>query len=261
MIELNKLAFSTLGCAGQSVAQILAHAAVGGCKGVELRCYKGEVVAPDSSLDAARAVGDALRAGGVTPISLATYVRIGGIDDIGADLEHHLELAAAVGAPMIRVFGGEPGDADVPRRAVQRLKAAADASARTGVAIVIETHDAMLEGRVIAGVLEEAAVPTAGALWDILNPWRAGETIEATARYLAPWLRHVHIKDAASMTELAPLIPGTGVVPINPMLALLKASDYRGWVELEWESAWYPDAPPLDDALKAFGAIMHAAAQ
>ena len=61
------------------------------------------------------------------------------------------------------------------------------------------------------------------------------------------------------MTELAPLIPGTGVVPIKPMIALLKRSDYRGWVELEWESAWYPDAPPLDDALKAFSAIIHAA--
>jgi sugar phosphate isomerase/epimerase len=258
MINLDKLAFSTLGCAGQSVEQILAHAMAGGCKGVELRCYKGEVIAPDSSLDAAQVVGEALRAGGIEPIGLATYVRIGSVDDVEAELERHLELAAAVGAPMIRVFGGEPGDPEVPRRAVKRLKAAADASARTGVAIVLETHDAMLEGRVIAGVLEEAEVPTAGALWDILNPWRAGEEIEATARYLGPWLRHVHIKDAASMTELAPLIPGTGVVPIKSMLSLLKRSDYPGWIELEWESAWYPDAAPLDDALRAFAAIMRA---
>lgn len=256
MIDANKLAFSTLGCAGESIERVLAHAAVGGCRGVELRCYKGEVIEPDSGLDAARAVGDALRAGGVEPISLATYVRIGSADDVLGDLEHHLDLAKAVGAPMIRVFGGEPGDPDVPRRAVERLKQAADASAKTGVAIVIETHDAMLEGRVIAGVLEEAAVPTAGALWDVLNPWRAGEEPEATARYLAPWVRHVHIKDAISKTELAPLIPGTGVVPIKPILSLLAESDYRGWIELEWESAWYPDAPPLDDALRAFSSIM-----
>lgn len=259
MIDVSKLAFSTLGCAGESVEQVLAHAAVGGCKGVELRCRTGELIAPETTLDDARRVGDALRSGGLEPICLATYVRAGAENDVLADLKHHLELAAAAGVPMIRLFGGEVDDPDVPRRAAQRLREAADTSVRTGVAMLLETHDAMLEGRVIAGVLEEAAVPTAGALWDILNPWRAGETPEATARYLAPWVRHVHIKDAASKTELAPLIPGTGVVPIKPILSILARSDYRGWVELEWEAAWYPDAPPLDDALRAFKGIVRAA--
>jgi sugar phosphate isomerase/epimerase len=259
MIDPSKLAFSTLGCAGESVEQVLAHAAVGGCRGVELRCRAGELIAPDTEFDAARRVGDALRAGGLSPICLATYVQIGAANDVLGDLKHHLELAAAAGVPMIRVFGGEVGDPEVPRRAAQRLRGAGDTSVRTGVAMLLETHDAMLEGRVIASVLDAAAVPTAGAIWDILNPWRAGEEPEATARYLGSWVRHVHIKDAASKTELAPLIPGTGVVPIIPILSLLARSDYRGWVELEWESAWYPDAPPLDDALKAFSSIMHAA--
>jgi sugar phosphate isomerase/epimerase len=259
MIDASKLAFSTLGCAGETVEQVLAHAAIGGCRGVELRCRAGELIAPDTEFDAARRLGDALRAGGLEPICLATYVQIGSANDVLGDLEHHLKLAAAAGVPMIRVFGGEVGDQEVPRRAVKRLREAAETSARTGVSILLETHDAMLEGRVIASVLEEAAVSTAGALWDILNPWRAGEEPETTARYLGPWLRHVHLKDAASKTELAPLIPGTGVVPINPILSLLARSSYQGWVELEWESAWYPDAPPLDDALKAFNSIIHAA--
>jgi sugar phosphate isomerase/epimerase len=256
VIDTNKLAFSTLGCAGESVEQVLAHAAVGGCKGVELRCRAGELIAPDTAFDEARRVAEALRTGGLEPICLATYVRAGAEGDVAGELAHHLELAAAAGIPMIRLFGGEVEDPEVPRRAARRLREVAEISARTGVAMLLETHDAMLEGRVIAGVLAEAAVPTAGALWDILNPWRAGETPEETARHLAPWVRHVHVKDAASMTELAPLIPGTGVVPIKAILSILARMNYKGWTELEWESAWYPDAPPLDDALRAFSSIV-----
>ena len=258
MIDVTKLAFSTLGCPGASIEQVCGHAAIGGCSGVELRCYQGELIAPDTALDVARAVGNALRAGGIEPVCLATYVRIGSAEDVSSELERHLELAAAAGIPAIRVFGGEPGDPDVPGRAIKRLRAADEASARTGVAILLETHDAMLEGRTIAGVLEEAAVPTAGALWDILNPWRAGEEPEETARHLGRWLRHVQVKDAASSTQLAPLIPGTGAVPIMRILSTLARGEYQGWVALEWEAAWYPDAPPLDAALKAFNAIMHA---
>ncbi len=88
------------------------------------------MIAPDTEFGAARAVGDALRAGGVEPICLATYVQIGAANDVLGALKHHLELAAAAGVPMIRVFGGEVGDPEVPRRAVARLREAAETSAQ-----------------------------------------------------------------------------------------------------------------------------------
>ena len=58
------------------------------------------------------------------------------------------------------------------------------------------------------------------------------------------------------MTSRAAESPG--VVPLRTILSLLARSDYNGWVALEWESAWYPDAAPLDEALVAFSAIMRA---
>lgn len=241
--------------------EVLAHAAVGGCAGVELRCRAGELITPDQSDESARAVGDALRAGGLDPICVASYVQIGSPDaGVPEELERHLQIAAAVGASAVRVFGGDPDDPDVHARAVDRLRGAAAASMETGVAILLETHDAFLDGRSVARVLDAASVPSAGAIWDVLNPWRAGEEPSTTARHLEPWLRHVQIKDAASATDLSPLLAGSGAVPLAEILDLLRASGYREWVSLEWEAAWFPDALPLDAALTAFRRLLDDAA-
>lgn len=259
MNRRRRLAFSTLGCPGESVPAVLRHGDVGGCTGVELRCRSGELVSPEQEVGAARRVGDTLRDGGVEVVCLASYVQLGAPEPtVGAALERHLELAAAAGAPGLRVFGGDPSDPHVSVRAVQRLRDASDASAETGVAILVETHDALLDGATVARVLDEAAVPTAGAIWDVLNPWRSGEHPSTTLRHLGPWLRHVQFKDARSSQDLRPVLAGAGAVPLVEILELLDRHEYDGWLSLEWEAAWYPDALPLDDALHAFRALVEA---
>ncbi|MEN0021957.1 MAG: sugar phosphate isomerase/epimerase family protein [Microbacterium sp.] len=256
-ITADRMAFSTLGAPGEPVDDVLAHARLGGCAGVELRCREGELIAPESDLDGARSIGAALRAGGVSPVCLATYVQLGSpAAEVPHQLERHLELARAVGAPFIRVFGGDPADEHVGRRASERLRSAAAASQETGVRILLETHDAFLTGREVARVLDESENPTAGAIWDVVNPWRAGETPVETLRHLAHRLSHVQIKDAATPDDLRPVLPGTGSIPLDEVLRLLADRDYSGWIALEWESAWYPDALPLDDALAAFRALL-----
>jgi sugar phosphate isomerase/epimerase len=136
------------------------------------------------------------------------------------------------------------------------LRDAHDAAAAAGVTVLLETHDALLDGRAVASVLEAAATPTAGALWDVVNPWRAGEQIDTTASLLLPWVRHVQVKDVASADDLRPVIPGTGRVPLGTFLDRLADDGYGGWVSLEWEAAWHPDSAPLDDALIAFTSLM-----
>ena len=40
-----------------------------------------------------------------------------------------------------------------------------------------------------------------GAIWDVMHPWRFDEPIAVTAEAIAPYLRHVQVKDVASPTD------------------------------------------------------------
>jgi sugar phosphate isomerase/epimerase len=103
-------------------------------------------------------------------------------------------------------------------------------------------------------VLAEVNHPAVGAVWDVLHTWLARESPRDSATALAPWLHHVQVKDAASRGDLRPLPLGTGAVPLDGVLAALAAAGYGGWLCLEWEKRWFPQAPPLTQAL------VHAAA-
>ncbi|RLL66859.1 sugar phosphate isomerase/epimerase [Streptomyces sp. Z26] len=251
---LARRAFSTLGCPEAGVGDVVRLALAGGFGGVELRCAPGQLVTPETGPAEAAALADRFAGAGLEVVCLASYVRVADEGPgVGADLERHLRLAARLRAPYVRVFGG---DADHPRgrrdRAVRRLAAAAPAAEAAGVGLALETHDAFLTGAAVADVLEAVGSPAVGAVWDAVNPWRAGERPADTAESLRPWLRHTQFKDVASPTDLRPVLPGRGVLPLGEVTAELRRLGYGGWVSLEWERAWYPDAAPLGDALTAF---------
>jgi sugar phosphate isomerase/epimerase len=88
----------------------------------------------------------------------------------------------------------------------------------------------------------------AGAIWDAVIPWAAGEAPEDTARALSGRIAMVQVKDAHG-TE--PVLPGTGEVPLPRILATLADHGWSGVLSVEWERAWYPELPPLDEAITA----------
>jgi len=246
-----RLAFSTLGCPELSLPEVVALAKRTGWAGLELR------TAPDDHVHVGLSAGDRARVRdqiyGVTPACLATYVRLGGPDATDAavitDLVEHAVLAADLGAPAIRVFPAwrddEPGD-----RAVAQLRAAAPQLPAT-VSIWLETHRPVARGVDVARVLAEVNHPRVRALWDLAHPYIAGEPVERTAEALGPWLAHVQLKDAGSLDDLTPVKLGEGVIPVREALAALTTLGYDGWISLEWERRWYPNAAPLEEALVA----------
>ncbi|MGW4471106.1 sugar phosphate isomerase/epimerase family protein [Nonomuraea sp. NPDC004354] len=254
---MNPIAFSTLGMPGAPADEVIAVAAKYGCAGVELRCADGEIVAPDTSAADLRQVRRAFDEAGVEIVAVCSYTRVARPDgDTVAEVLHHVEIAEALGSPFVRVFGGVEGQDDPAAAAIRRLAEVADLLPDNGVDVLLETHDVFLTGEAIAGVLAGVGSPRVGALWDMVNPWRAGETAAATADALAPYLRHVQIKDAAAPTELAPVLPGRGAVGVPGVLAELDRLGYTGYLALEWERVWYPDAPPVGDALAAFREVL-----
>ncbi|WP_194925840.1 sugar phosphate isomerase/epimerase family protein [Catenulispora pinisilvae] len=247
------LAFSTLGCSGMPLADVAELARSTGWLGLELRAADDEPVHVGLSARERAAAREVLDSGGVTVLAVASYVRVasGAVsdDECVAATVAHAELARDLGAPYVRVFPGaeEPG-AEADARAVRRLNAAA-ARLPEGVAILLETHDSHPQGVDIARVLSQVSGDV-GTIWDVMHPWRTGEPIAVTKEALAPYLRHVQVKDVLSPQERKPLPLGEGTIPLGEFYAALRELGYQGWMSLEWESKWHPDAVPLAEALK-----------
>ncbi|MGW5636550.1 sugar phosphate isomerase/epimerase family protein [Streptomyces sp. NPDC003832] len=257
---MNRLAFSTLGCPEATLAEVIEAARGSGITALELRCAPGQLIAPDSTDGQVGHLRAALRDAGLTVVCLASHVRLTEAPGQGRLLERALEQAALLGAPYVRVFGGDGGVTRAERRerAVRTLAAAVPWAEELGVAVLLETHDSFLTGRLVADVLTRVGSPAAGAIWDVVNPWRAGEDVPSTARSLAPFLKHVQLKDVAGPGDLRPVLPGEGTVPLGEALDALDRIGYRGRLSLEWERAWYPDVAPLTEALPAFRALLDA---
>ncbi|MFE8910458.1 sugar phosphate isomerase/epimerase family protein [Streptomyces globisporus] len=258
---MNPRAFSTLGCPGADLDEVIRMARTDPSTGIELRCVERELAHPELDWAGADRVAGALRGAGLAVPVLASYVQVAADrPDVVDRLARHIALAARLGAGQVRVFGG---GAEQPagrrERAVRHLAEAAPLAAAAGVGIALETHDEFLTAAEVAEVLEAVGSPAVGAVWDAVNPWRAGECPERSAELLGPWLRHVQLKDVASRTDLRPVLPGRGVLPLDDVLAQLRRLGYDGWISLEWERAWYPEAAPLAEALAAFHRVLDAA--
>ncbi|MEO7125743.1 MAG: TIM barrel protein [Nakamurella sp.] len=267
---MNPLAFSTLGAPGWSLQEVADWAVQHGFSGVELRAAAGEPVhaglTPMERRDARALLADA----GVHPLAIASYVTVAdpATDDgpvIAAGIAHGV-LASDLGAEFLRIFPGGPAVSSKPSdaandtahdtahdvindaadaAAIRRLRAIQLGLADTSVTVALETHDSHSGGRDVARILHQC--PGVAAIWDILHTWRAGETPAQTVTALGKALAYVQVKDVASREDLAPLIPGAGILPLNSVANALRANQYHGYVSWEYEKAWCASAPALTD--------------
>jgi len=248
-----RFAFSTLGVPGMPVADVVRLAADTGCQGVELRAHPEEPVHPGLNAIKRAAVVGEFEGSGVQILTVAGYARLAAPGDDGpvrAELDELLLLARDLGAPNVRVFPGggdqDPDTADAT--AARRLGAAAETAAGLGVRILLETHDSHRTGEDVSRVLGQVGHKNAGALWDVMHPWRAGEDPVTTHLALAPFLGYVQVKDIASAEDTTPLPLGAGVLPLAECLRL---TDPDGWVCWEYEKRWYPQAAEFPELLVA----------
>jgi sugar phosphate isomerase/epimerase len=246
------LAFSTLGCPGLPLADVAEVAASKGFRGVELRARDGEPVHVHLGAAERRAAAATLSRRGVDVLAIASYVKVadGSADEEGVvtDAIAHGRLAADLGAPFLRVFPGGATYAPATTlddAAVRRLCRIQDGLAGTGVSLALETHDSHPRAADCRRILDRC--PGVVAIWDALHPWRSGEPPADTARLLAGRIGYVQVKDVASRTDLTPVPPGDGVLPLREMADALRRTGYDGWVSWEYERAWFPELPGLPE--------------
>ncbi|MBI4026264.1 MAG: sugar phosphate isomerase/epimerase [Verrucomicrobia bacterium] len=167
-----------------------------------------------------------------------------------------LDLAAEVGAPRLRVFGGAFPDDISRQQAIQTvadgLREVADHARERGVTICMETHDAWTAPDHVAAVMRQVNHPAIAVNWDYWHPVRqSGCPIEKAFATLNPWIRHVHFHDgSARADELGQRAIGAGDLDCKLVLKLLKGISYDGYLSGEWIN-WEPGEVHLPRELAA----------
>jgi sugar phosphate isomerase/epimerase len=261
-----RIAFSTLAFPGATLASAVSQGRRWGYAGVELRLIDGDLIDPSMpAADRAR-VGRTIAAAGLPVVAVDSSVRLTD-DDPAPELRRFLELASDWESPLVRVFGGPLAPDPKARRgrlsaAARVLESCVPLARRLGVAIGVETHDDFSASATVAELLAMADPESVGAVWDSHHPHRVGERPAEVYANLAGRILLAQVKDARrTVTDddgeaWQLVLLGEGEVPVRPMLELLTAGGYRGWISVEWEKRWHPEIEEPEVALPQHLALL-----
>jgi sugar phosphate isomerase/epimerase len=261
-----KLAFSTLGCPDWDLQQIVAGARRWGYEGIELRTLGGSL---DLLSRAEFGVGQlaATRAyladEGIEICCVDSSCTFHSPDaneranQVGIALAH-AELAAKLGAPLIRVFPDkiQPGAHREETRdwIAESLQAVAERMPED-VDVALETHGDFARGEAAAEIATLANHAKVKLVWDVANSVAAGDAIVRAGEAVKPYLAHIHLRDAKPVpgTEhWLPVLAGHGRVSFAETLTALRDLNYHAYLSFEWEKYWRPEIEEPEIALPDF---------
>ena len=255
------LGFSTLGCPTWPWARILDFAAEHQFASIELRGIQTNMDLTKVPELAPERIGDArkqLAARGLSVSCLGASANMHDMDPAkhAAQLDEarrFIDLAQALGAPYVRVFGNEYVK-DVPRAEMLAhiagaLRSLGDYARPKNVTVVIESHGDFIDSPALLEILQKADSPNVALLWDAHHTFVSGkEQPEDTVRQLGRYIRHTHLKDSvAAGNDRRYVLTGTGDVPVQRQISALATIGYRGFYSFEWEKRWQPaiEAPEI----------------
>ncbi len=260
-----KLAFSSLSCPSLNVDELIRMARQYGFEGVELRTIENTINLWDlEAFSPSRlpATCENFKQSGLKVLVVGTSISFA--KPQSDNKEKQLELlrkfsiiAHGLDCPYLRVFGGPIPEGqtyeEVLSRDIDGYKEAIEVAESYGIKLLFETHDDFSTSTAMLPLLEGTG-GRAGVIWDILHPYRFGESMETTCKNLLPYVCHVHIKDSAvySKDGFDIALPGEGSVPIPLAVSLLKDAGYDGYLCFEWEKHWHPEIAEADISLPHF---------
>lgn len=261
-----KVSFSTLACPDWTMPQIIAMAASEGYDGIELRFVQGEdslwklpAFSGAELASTKRALGD--RA--LTISCLDTSCRFHSPDAAErkrwiSEGSRMADLAAELSAAGLRVFGDtiQPGTDRISTQSwiVESIRELAEITAPRGVEVWIENHGDFVASAETAAILQQAAAPSVGVVWDPANSFVATNEQPADgAARLGVAIRHVHIKDfQRDGDRMKYVLAGEGDFPLLELKTALEGLRYDRFLSFEWEKKWHPEIAKADIALPHF---------
>ena len=259
-----KLSFSTLGCPDWSFDKIIDFARDNQYSGIEVRGILRQMdltLVPEfSNSQAIQATLKKMNDRGLKFVDLGSSCalhfpkgeeRTKNLDEG----KRFIDLAAKLNCPYIRVFPNQiPKDRDRQESLnliIDGLKELGTYASNTQVTVLLESHGELIYKKDLLFVMEGAASPHVGLVWDVCNMWIVTkENPEEVYASLKPYIRHTHIKDLKIENGKEEyVLLGTGIVPIFQAIDLLYKNNYPGYYSFEWEKLWHPEIPDPKIAL------------
>ena len=262
-----KYSFMTFSCPQLSLEQALAMAKDYGYDGIEPRAESKHNHGVELSADASQRADIKRQAAqsGIDICCIATSCRYADPATAGENVERtrqFIDLAADVGSPCLRVFGGPIGG-DLSREqaielVAESLKSVADQAVERNVKVCIETHDDWCDPEHLAEVMRRVDHPGVAINWDIMHPARtAGKAMDSAFKTLKPWIRHVHFHDGNDVDDkLLMMHIGEGIIDHRTAVKCLSGAGYEGFLSGEWIGWTEPEEhlPPELAVMKGFEA-------
>lgn len=267
------LAFSTLGCPAWDWPKILDFAHEQGFAAIELRGLQGNMDLPSNPIFAPERIDQTknqirarnLRIACVSSSTNLYFPDPARHDKELADARRFIDLAATLGAPYVRVFGGKSDsdknplpDDETKKRVAAGLRELGQYSGPKGVTVIIESHDHFTSSATLEDVLSMANSEHVALLWDAHHTFAtSGEEPEFTVKQLGPWIRHTHLKDSTGTGEDRKyVLTGQGNVPIDRQIKSLQSIGYKGFYCFEWEKVWHPDLADPEIAIADYARVV-----
>ena len=273
-----KLAFSTLGCPDWELERIAQAARAYGYAAIELRAIGGDLdllKRPEFQPGTVETTRCRLADQTLSICCVDTSCTFDSrdADERSKQVEvalRHAELAAALGAPLIRIFPDKIQAGAMRNETRDNIAACLHEVAHrspSGVRVGLETHGDFARGYIAAEIMRLANHPNVALIWDVANSVAAGDSIEESAREVGRYLAHVHLRDVSAVKgqeHWLPVLAGRGVVSFAAAVNVLCELNYKGYICFEWEKYWHPEIEEpevaLPDFVKALKAIFEGGA-
>jgi sugar phosphate isomerase/epimerase len=254
--EFYKLSFSTLGCPDWGFDKIIDFAKANQYTGIEVRGILHEMdLTKVPEFSNPQTISDTLKKmkeRGLVFVDLGSSCALHFPN--GAERTKNLDegrrfidLAAKLNCPYIRVFPNQlPKDRDRQETLnliIDGLRELGTYASDKNVTVLLESHGELIFKKDLLAVMEGAASPNVGLVWDVCNMWSATkEPPEDVYGVLKPYIRHTHIKDLKMVDGKEQyVLLGTGIVPIFNAVDLLYKNKFPGYYSFEWEKLWHPE--------------------
>ncbi|MEM7126914.1 MAG: sugar phosphate isomerase/epimerase family protein [Chloroflexota bacterium] len=245
-----KFAFMSFSTPELTLDETLSLASELGYDGIEPRAGSGhahgiELSAPDRDR---KTIKQKAADAGVALCCLAVSCRYADPTTVADQVEEthqYIDLAADLGIPALRVFGGQIPEGIERDTAIENvanaLGSVASHAEDRNVAVCMETHDDWCDPNHVAAIMAAVDASAIAVNWDIWHPLRRGNsTMDAAFETLRPWIRHAHIHDGSTNPNALELKPiGQGEVDHQRAMELLHADQYSGYLSGEWIK-WEP---------------------
>jgi sugar phosphate isomerase/epimerase len=255
------IGFSTLGCPAWQWGKILDFAQANGFSAIELRGIQGTMDLPSRREFTSERIAQSKKEIAAHELKISCVSSSSEMhepdpqkhDAALADARRFIDLAQALGAPYVRVFGNKIiGDRDAAiKRVSQSLHSLGEYAGPRNVTVIIESHGDFTNSPLLRLVIEAANSPHVALLWDANHTYVDGREEPAlTVSQLGKYIRHTHLKDSVRKgDDVQYVLTGRGEVPVRQQVQELVNIGYTGSFSYEWEKAWHPD---LEDPEIAF---------